>query len=186
MAQDHLKHFIKLGEYDVSEAARQLDTQPQLWNRYSERTRGATFKQTDDIWVRYRARHELVSREKFAEPHFAEFYPAWDALPALHPIVFDLIRTVRAVYLGGILITRIPPGGVILPHHDRGTWHAEYMDTKVYVPLKANDKCINECGGESRVIRAGEAVIFDNLITHSVENNGDTERVTLIVCMRTK
>jgi hypothetical protein len=60
------------------------------------------------------------------------------------------------------------------------------MDTKVYVPLKANDRCINRCGDEARVIRVGEAVTFNNLIEHSVWNNGETERQTLIVCMRTK
>jgi hypothetical protein len=35
-------------------------------------------------------------------------------------------------------------------------------------------------------MKPGEAWTFDNLRTHSVENNGDTERVTLIVCARTE
>jgi hypothetical protein len=28
--------------------------------------------------------------------------------------------------------------------------------------------------------------MFDNLITHSVINDGDSDRITLIVCMRTE
>jgi uncharacterized cupin superfamily protein len=91
---------------------------------------------------------------------------------------------VNAVYLGGILITRIPPGGCVKPHHDRGSWHAETMNTKVYVGLRSNPQCINRCEGEQIVIAPGDAVTFNNLLTHSVENNGETDRMTLIVCMR--
>ena len=111
-------------------------------------------------------------------------YPAWNVLTAAHGIVFGLMFVLRAVHLGGVLLTKIPAKGRILPHHDRGSWHAEAMNCKVYVPIKANDQCVNYCGDESMVIRPGEAVEFDNLIEHSVENDGDSERITLIVCMR--
>lgn len=134
--------------------------------------------------MRFRPIAELTSPEKFREPHFAEFYPAWHALPSLQPIVFDLMAKVQAVYLGGILITRISPGGKILPHDDIGSWHAEYHDCKVYVPLQANAQCVNHCLDESVVMQAGQAWIFNNLLTHSVDNDGETNRITAIVCMR--
>jgi hypothetical protein len=43
---------------------------------------------------------------------------------------------------------------------------------------------VNHCEDESIVMQAGEAWMFDNLNIHSVENNGATERITAIICMR--
>jgi hypothetical protein len=37
-------------------------------------------------------------------------YPAWQLLPQLRPIIFDLMRRVEAVQLGRVLITRLAPG----------------------------------------------------------------------------
>jgi hypothetical protein len=179
-----MKYFQKIADYDVSTLVTELDRQPELWNHDARRTVNPIFADTSDIWIRYRDPRELTEPRHFAEPHFATFYQAWHALPSLRPIVFDLMHRVGAVYLGGILITKIPPRGAIKPHSDRGGWHAEWMNRKVYVPLRANERCVNKCGDESIIMRVGEAISFDNLVTHSVENNGDSERVTLIVCMR--
>lgn len=179
-----LKHFQKICEgIDVEPLRQQIAAQPELWNQHPERL-GGPFSGTGDIWCRFRPASELTSPERFGEPHFAEFYPAWHALPGLRPIVFDLMARTQAVYMGGILITRIPAGGSIKPHHDRGSWHAEFMNTKVYVGIQTNPQCVNYCEDESTVINAGDAVIFNNLLTHSVENSGDTDRWTLICCFR--
>lgn len=182
-----MRHFKRIARgIDVSALRQQILTQPGLWNARTERTgfTGSPFAGTSDQWLRYRAPPELIDAKSYKEPHFASNYPSWYALTAAHDIVFDLMRAVRAVHLGGVLLTKIPPGGQILPHDDRGSWHAETMDCKVYVPIVANDRCINFCGDEQTVIEVGEAVEFNNLITHSVENNGTTDRITLIVCMK--
>lgn len=184
-----MKHFRKIsGGIDVTEARSQLEAQPELWNVHHQRLKNPSgpFAGTSDIWVRYRAIEELTAPGKFGEPHFPVWYPAWHALPALHPIIFGLMVKTQAVHLGGVLITKIPPGGEVGWHHDRGSWHAEFYDCKVYVPLKTNGRCVNYCGDESLVMREGEAIYFDNLVTHSVVNDGDAERVTLIVCLRTE
>jgi hypothetical protein len=182
-----LKHFLKIADnIDVSGVVAQLADHPELWNEHLERTRDESpHYGVDDIWVRYRRYSELTSPPRFNDPHFAEFYPAWYAVSALGPIVFDLMARVKATYLGGILITRIPAGGRVKPHDDRGGWHAENMDTKVYLGLKSNSGCVNYCEDESLTIKVGEAWTFNNLLTHSVVNNGDTERITAIVCFRT-
>lgn len=170
---------------DVSQALAEVEAHPELWNAHTDRTfEDSPHFGTSDIWVRYRPEHELTSPQAFLVPHFSAFYPAWHLLPALRPIVFNLMARVEATLLGGILITKIPAGGCVIPHHDRGSWHAEFYNTKVYVPLKTNAACLNTCDGYGRLIAVGEAVSFNNLVEHSVENNGDTDRITLIVCMR--
>ena len=43
---------------------------------------------------------------------------------------------------------------------------------------------MNRCGPEAVVMAPGDAWVFNNHIRHSVENNGDTDRVNLIISMR--
>lgn len=179
-----MQYFERINRFDVTEAIDQLDAHPELWNHNPIRTSHEIFTGTSDIWVRYRDPDELKSPADYSVPHFAKFYPCWDILTALKPIVYRLMSDVGAVHLGGILITKIPPGGQIKPHHDRGGWHAEFYERKVYVPLRTNTKVINHCEEESVVMGLGDAWYFNNLVTHSVVNNGETDRITLIVCMR--
>jgi hypothetical protein len=184
--ESRLKHFrLVASGLPVSALRSQILAQPELWDAHPGRTNeGSPHYGVPDIWVRYRAIEELTEPAHFGEPHFASFYPAWRALPALHPIVYGLMAREKAVYLGGILITKIPPGGEVKPHHDRGGWHAEFMNTKIYVGIQGNQQCTNYCEDESLVIRPGEAWTFNNLLTHSVVNHGDCDRITAIVCMR--
>jgi hypothetical protein len=170
----------------VDVALAELAAQPELWNQHTERTayQDSPHRETSDIWLRFRDPKERLSPTAVSDPHFAVFYPAWKALPALRPIVFDLMASERAVYLGGMLITRLPPGREVHAHNDRGSWHAEYLNTKVYVILQANDRCVNWCEDERVTMRPGEAWQFDNLKMHGVINGGKADRLALIVTLR--
>lgn len=162
-----------------------LYRQPELWNRHPARTTAdGPFNGTDDIWLRFREPSELTTRDAYAEAHVPVFYPAWHALPHVRPIVFGLMARVEAVQLGGILITRVPGGCQVAPHDDRGRWHSEHFQTKAYLPLASNDRCFNTCGNERVTMRVGDVWLFDNLVTHSTVNEGETDRITLIVSMR--
>ena len=184
-----MKYFEKVTRYNVEELDEQLTAQPELWDTYTIRTASPhlPFHGTGDIWIRHLAKAEIdADLRKLGEPHFAEFWPAWHKLPALKPIVFDVMAKVRAVHLGAIFITRIPQGKSIKPHHDRGGWHAEFFNRKLYVVIKTNERVINRCEDESVVMKRGECWCFENLVTHSVENGGDSDRTTLIICTRTE
>lgn len=187
-----MSHFDLIANgLDVAPIIRQLDMRPGLWNWYHNRRSGdSPHRETSDIWVRYRDNSDLHGPEDFRGPHLSTFYQAWQFLPAMHDLVYDLSARVRSVHMGGILITRIPPGCQVYPHHDRGTWHAEYHNCKIYVPLRADVGCINFCGEgeteEAQYMRPGEAWRFDNLVTHSVFNGSLADRITLILCFRTE
>ncbi|MDB5243737.1 MAG: aspartyl beta-hydroxylase, partial [Spirosoma sp.] len=119
------------------------------------------------------------------EMHYPVFWPAWYSLPSLHPIVRNLAPAIGATALGGILITRIPPGGEVKPHIDGG-WHATFFNFKAYICLRGNPLCLNWCEDEPFNARAGDVFEFSNLKTHSVVNAGKTDRITAIVCFRTE
>lgn len=181
-----MRYFQKIDEgIDVTDAIWQLDQHPEVWDRDRERidAPNSPHVESSDIWLRFRPRRDLNRPASFGEPHFAEFYPAWHVLTALHPVVFRIMNRVEATYLGGCLITKIPAGKSIHPHIDRG-WHPETMGTKVYVILAANDQCLNRCAGETVVLRPGEAWTFRNDVLHSVKNGGETDRIAVILTMR--
>lgn len=184
-----MKNFLQVAQgLDVVPVVHALQLNVDLWNKNSIRkTREASpHVQMDDIWVRYRDDkkfRESGDYSKFNEPHFPIWYPSYKKLPQLRPIIFGLMARMNASMLGGVLITRIPPGGKIEPHSDKG-WHPEFYKTKIYVPLQTNPQCWNRVQDEVVTMEPGSAWFFNNLEEHEVQNNGQDDRITLIVCMR--
>lgn len=183
-----MKNFALLASgIDVAAILDQLAAAPQLWNLHPERRyKGSPHTEMEDIWVRFRPKHELVSEQSYKEFFSLEWYPARRLLPAVENIAHKLMAKVQGVQLGGILITKILPGGSIKPHHDRGRWHSEFFNTKVYIPLQSNSGCLNICEEDQVTMQVGEVWTFDNLKMHSVENNGNMDRITLIISIRTE
>lgn len=176
-----LKNFLKIAEgVDVLPLLLGLQRQPELWNRNTLRKEapGTPHAEMTDIWVRF-----AEKEEDFPKPHFATWYPAYWKLPQLRPIIFALMARVEATHLGGVLITRIPPGGVIHPHVDTG-WHPEFYNTKLYVVLQSNPQCVFRVEDEKVSMRVGDVWRIDNTKEHEVVNAGDAERMTLIICTR--
>ena len=181
-----MKHFRLVHQgLDVAPMLAELEAQPELWDEYPERrvAPGSPHREMTDIHVRARARDDLDAPNAYREPHWPVFYPSWRRLPSIQPVVWALMEMTKAVQLGNVLITRIPAGGRIHPHVDPG-WAVNWFAAKFYVVLKGNPDCVNHCLDESVVMQAGEIWSFENRVTHSVENRGETERVSLIVTMR--
>lgn len=182
-----MNNFLKIAEgLDVTAVAASIALHPELWNKYGQRKGydGTPHLAMSDIWVRFNDPKNLeLGYEKFTAEHDPVWYPAIHDLAPIRPLVFSLMAKVQATRLGGVLITKIPPGGKILPHADKG-WHPEHYNFKVYVPIQSNPGCMNRVGDERVSMQVGEAWYFNNLLEHEVANDGDDDRITLIVCMR--
>jgi hypothetical protein len=184
-----MRNLVKIAAgIDTAPMLLEIARQPKLWNRHTVRKTAPETPHAamDDIWLRYNDEKpfkESGDYSKFNDEHDAKFYPEWFALPSLHQIVFDLAHRVRAVRIGGVMITRIPPGGRIEPHADDG-WHAKYYNTKLYVVLQSNPQCVNRVEDERVSMAPGEVWYFDNLKEHEVVNDGPDDRITLIICLR--
>jgi hypothetical protein len=182
-----LKYFQQIASgIDVIPVALALARQPELWNEHNERKEfdGTSHKGTSDIWVRYNDLKNLGDDyQKYTSEHDSVWLPAYSKLPQLRPIIFSLMARCEAVRLGGVLITKIPAGGRILPHTDTG-WHPEYYNTKIYIPILSNPRVVNRCVDEHVVMAPGDAWYFNNTVEHEVVNDGESDRITLIVCMR--
>ena len=180
-----MRHFLRVAEnVNTLPVMTELQRQPDLWNAYPVRKNfhGSPHAAMDDIWLRGPERDVLTDAASFKVAHPLVFWPAWRDLPALRPIVFAMMTQAQAVQLGGILITRLPPGGSILPHVDADSWHAAYFNAKWHLTLAGQS--LSRCGGEAVTMRTGDVWTFPNDIEHSVENPGETDRIVLIVAMR--
>lgn len=181
--------FKKLSKtFWVADLKNEILNQPDLWNRNTERTytQASPHSMVSDIWARFNDVTKYRESGDFStinDEHDSVWYPEAYRLPSLRKIVFDLMHEVDGERLGGVLITKVAPGGKIGRHTDK-SWHAKYY-SKFYIPIQ------NEEGArfhfDSGVIKPkeGDAYWFDNSCPHWVENDSGIDRIALIVCIKT-
>lgn len=77
-----------------------------------------------------------------------------------------------------IMLARMAPGGVILPHMDSSP--AARWPHKIHVPLQTNDRVTFFVDPSVYHLAEGEAYELNNMGTHAVRNDGTTNRTHLI------
>jgi len=100
-----MSFFKHVAEYDVGELSKQIDNHPELWDAHTVRKTAPNtpHSRMSDIWVRY---NDVAPFEKsgdyrtFNDRHVPIWYPAWTELPALRPILFDLLAQVEGEMIG--------------------------------------------------------------------------------------
>jgi hypothetical protein len=160
---------------DVVPLLQQITDNPQLWNTNSVRTSkfATVHYDVDDIILRYPG-HGLDNW------NLAPFNVLTEAVP----IVFDLAGRVRCELLGRVVISRLPPGKQIPTHKDHlGGLPMFY--SRYQVPLVSAEDVIFHCGDEQLSLVPGNAYWFDNTIEHSVVNDSQDDRLSMIIDIRT-
>lgn len=159
-----------------------------LWNQHTFRT---TFPNTphsdiDDIWLRFSDPAKCDTTTTVIGDNDPIWFPAIHRLPEVKPIVLDLMRRVDAWELGRLLITRLKPGGKILPHKDdAGHYVNEAHRMRYHVVLQGLPGSLYRTGDEVVCMRTGEVWTFDAFVEHSVENNSADDRIHLLVDVTT-
>lgn len=157
----------------------ELQRQPQLWNQNRARTENPTspHREVDDIWPRYQAGKDLTDNS-----HESVWLPPSDLLPEVKTHARAVMSLVRGDALGGILITKIPPGRRVYPHIDTG-WHAHSYD-KFALQIAAHPQqafCYEE---GQHVTNTGDLFWFNNQAEHWVINDSPCDRITMIICVK--
>jgi hypothetical protein len=185
--------MFKIGEAPqdiIAGAITDLNAHPEVWNRYTMRTRlldNSPHRDVDDIWLRYRdfAEFDPDNPQAFAGPHQSLWYAAYYTLTAVRELVQYILREYAAKSeIGGVLITKIPPGKSVLRHSDAGYWHSEHYRDKFMVHLQSAPGQYFSYDERSYGARTGDVVKFDNLIPHSVSNESGIDRISLILATR--
>lgn len=181
-----MRNFLKLAQgVNTMPLLHSIQRQPELWNEFNLRTHypNSPHNDADDIWLRFNDKTlwETDPQKVMDEPESVN-YPAWDKLPQVHQIVFDLMRTIEATRLGRVMITRLAPGKVITPHIDGGAYAAYY--DRYHVILQNLPGANFRAGGDVICPNAGDVYWFNNRIEHEVINHSKDDRITLIVDAR--
>jgi hypothetical protein len=118
-----------------------------LWNENTLRTTHelSPHKETDDIWCLFNA----IPDDPEAVIDDCEVIPyrAWTEIPALRPLVLDLMRAVDGMRLGRVLISRLAPGATIPEHTDQGAPATYYR--RYHLAIKSEPGALNISGGET-------------------------------------
>lgn len=168
---------------DVSSATLELMQNINLFGEINTRKSASKIhSQMEDIWLRYQNIDNMIETGDYSRIS-DEHDSTWlKNLPHCKRLCFEVMRLVDGERLGGVLITKLPPKGNILPHTDGG-WHAEYYD-KYYIPI-VNDPESVFCFDEGEIhSRPGDIWAFDNSYNHWVKNNSKRDRIAMIVCIK--
>ena len=182
------KYIKSLGvNFDISEALKEIHAHPELWDEITLRTahKGVDyFHQSSDIWLRTNdlKNYDPLHPAEFVKDHHSVWYPSIEQLPAVKDLIFKVMTLVRGEELGGVLLTRVPVGGMIKPHTDSG-WHQEYHE-KFAVQIQGNYLQAFHFEDGSLSADPGDVYWFDNSFTHWVTNDSGEDRITLIISIK--
>lgn len=177
-----MKAFNKVADgLRIDGVIEEIAANDELFGEFTARSDspGSPHKAMTDIWVRYKDMEGLTDYSTMADEHDAVWLKD---LAEVKRLCFEVMALVDGERLGGVLITKIPPEGKILPHVDSG-WHADYYD-KYYVPIKNEDGAV--LCFESGIINPeiGDVWQFDNSKMHWVENKSKVDRIAMIICIK--
>lgn len=164
--------------------AEAIKDNPQLWNQHTPRVSMYAHSDISDIWVRYNDFENYDGdMQKFNEEHDSVWYPSAEVLPVM-TVIFDLMRDVQGERLGGVLITKVPSGRMVKPHVD-GNWHARYYDKYAIQIESAKGQFFHFEDGDFHS-EPGDIYQFDNSYLHWVTNDSEVDRITMIVCIKSR
>lgn len=185
-----MRNFLRLAQgIDTMPILHALQMNSELWNQHTFRTK---FKNTphvdvDDIWLRFSSQEKVADPEKLDRVIYDDapvWYPAASRLP-VKTLVLDVMRRVEAFDLGRLLITRIKPGGRILPHADvDGSYVNAGNIARYHVVLQGLPGNLFRCGDETISMLTGEVYWFNAHVQHECMNNSADDRIHLLVDVR--
>ena len=179
--------FRSLGELDVSGLKQTVSTiNDAKWAEYSERqqTYSDIHQYTQTIGLIYDSDmrhkdgtvhpiyHELEDLVKPVENHIAAFYRQQK------PHILESRRDQKP-YFARIILVMLKAGGVISKHKDGSP--SMRRCHRIHLPLVTNPEVIFDVGEASVSMAEGELWEINNRREHAVANNGDRDRIHIIL-----
>lgn len=174
---------------DVLPLLHAVQRNEQLFNTHRFRTTfaGTPHGDVDDILLRFS--DPSIAKDGDTAAVMADgncvWHPAATALPQAKPILLDLMRRVEAYGLDRVVITRLRPGGRILPHADNeGDYTADPHRARYHVVLQGLPGSLYIAGNETVCMKTGDVWWFEARVEHAVQNNSADDRIHLLADMR--
>lgn len=168
--------IVRLGKVDITDLrAAVLSIPESVWEFENEAkpNKFGALDQASHIVFRF-----VRSFDDWRQSDDHRLWSEWRAL--LEPVMAQ--ATAAYGYREGayprVMLARLPPGGVIVPHQDMN--QAARWPHKIHVPLQTNDRCTFFIEGVGYQLPEGEAAEVNNMGVHAVRNDGDADRIHLI------
>jgi hypothetical protein len=100
----------------------------------------------------------------------------------LNQLTKDIVSTLEKQFdgvSGLVMYTKLFPKEKIKPHKDPGFYLSAVH--RLHIPIYTNHECMFTIGSDTFHMEEGRLYEISNLLLHSVENNGESERIHLIV-----
>ena len=187
-----MRNFMQLAAgTDVAPLNFAIKRQPELWKEdtYLRDYPQGPFGEIESIMLRFPVKSVFETEEALqaAAVHYDQHenidYPAYKLLPEARQLIMPLMARVAGERLGRCMINKIQPGGRIFPHADTPV-HADYY-TRFHIVLQSSPGVAFRCGDEQVYMATGEVWWFNNKLEHEVINNSATDRIHLVVDIRT-
>lgn len=176
-----MKNFFLLAEnIDVKAALEEVLSQQHLFGQRPHRQKyHVPLAAGVDIWLRWPSSNTDSRENSWVEPS--------DLLPECKALIFEVMHAVKATRIGRCFVSKLAPGGKILPHSDIGPDPTQHYDTEPYwrrhhIVLQGNSKFY--CEDEVVTMKSGELWVFANWLEHWVHNDGEQDRIHLFADLR--
>lgn len=170
-AQKPKPNFCRIGAVELDEVRRSLAACD--WTQETYRKKASqVHRQTSSLSVfwdpDYRHRNPTI-RPAHAIMH-AALAPIWRTVADYFDDGGYIVRT---------LFARLPAGAEIAAHTDNQ--YSLIRAHRIHIPVETNPQVSFFVGGESRALKEGELWEIDNSQLHAVKNEGNADRIHLIV-----
>ncbi len=150
-----------------------------VWDRQTIRQDfpNSCHKDTESILLRFQSLEQ--SGQSFLEDIQCNDTEEYVLFPEARSIIMWLMARVQGTQLGRCVIVKLPPGGVVEPHKDEGA-SAEFYK-RYHVVLQADPGVRFTCEDETVEMVTGQVWWFDNEKTHFVRNESGSDRIHLVI-----
>jgi Aspartyl/Asparaginyl beta-hydroxylase len=179
-----MKNFQAIATFDPQPLLHQIWRQ-ELWKKdtYLRDYPQGPFEDVETIFLRFPTASVNELEQSKKDQHECEWMDGSIHLPGARPILFSLMSKVEGERLGRCMINKLRPGGRIFPHKDTPA-HAQYWE-RYHCVLQSKVGCNFRCDDEQIFMQPGVVYWFDHRKEHEVVNNSDTDRINLVVDIRT-
>ncbi|WP_426106347.1 aspartyl/asparaginyl beta-hydroxylase domain-containing protein [Massilia sp. TSP1-1-2] len=187
-----MRNFQRIAsDMDITPLLLAINTKPRLWREdtYLRDFPQGPFGEIESIMLRFPVK-SVHDTQAELENHLSTYdqqenvdYPAYKTLSEARPLIMWLMSRVAGERLGRCMINKIAPGGRIFPHVDTKS-HTDYY-SRFHIVLQSNPDSHFRAGTETVNMPAGDIWWFDNAQEHEVINAGTTDRIHLVVDIRT-
>jgi hypothetical protein len=151
-----------------------LNENEELWDHFVTEGVHSDGKRIPILWSE---NHKLIRN-----PIEITIYKNFDKY---YKLVNNIIRHLKSIYVDcvpiKIILIKLKPSGMVLPHVDRH--EVLTIPHRIHIPIYTNDNVLFSVGSTCINMKEGYIYEINNILPHSVVNNGDTDRIHLLVDM---